>query len=224
MMPSKCSIILIGHSIKWDFSLEKTIRYVSLLLRKDSEGTPSISKETLKTDKLTKLQRAKALMENLPHLPTAMIILTDKPPSDLPPVAAPVLILPVRSRLVHYRCALYDKFTAMTWDQLSQSKQSAACPFRGAKLRVSYNHLPPYFEKHPSLDSGTLAPPRPTFLHGNIEEEFLRSFVFHNNLNVSFQHAGQKWGSLNKTTGLWNGGVRLVRSLKGMHTIFKFLL
>ena len=224
MMPTKCSIILIEQSTtsKGNFALEKTIGS-ALFHGKEPDGTPSSSKESLKTDKLTKLQRAKTLMENLPHLPTAMIIVDDNPPHDLPPVTVPVVIFPVNYRLVHYRCALSDKFTAMTWAQLALSKQSAACHFRGARLRVSYNHLPPYFEKHPFLDSGTLAP-RPTFLHGNTEEEYLRSFVSHHNLNVSFEYAGQKWGTLNKTTGIWNGGVGLVRSNKGHAYNIQFLI
>ena len=148
------------------------------------------------------LEAAKILMKKMPNLPTSLIIISDTPPQDIPSVDAPTVVLPTTSPLVHYRCALADKFTVTTGSQMYKATHSQVCSLHGAKLKVAYNIKKPFFSQ---LTSGQLSKPS-----GQIEEAFLRSFIANYHLNVHFENGNDKWGSLNKTTGRWNGVVGLV--------------
>ena len=72
------------------------------------------------------IEAAAVLMARMSALPTAMILLADTPPQDVPRLAAPLLVLPPASPLVQYRCALADPLTPTTWTQLSLTPHSAA--------------------------------------------------------------------------------------------------
>ena len=162
------------------------------------------------------LAAAKMLMNKMPNLPTSLIILADTPPPDIPSVDAPTLVLLTTSPLVNYRCALADKFTVATWSQMNKAKLSRVCSLHGAKLKVAYNIKKPFFSK---LTSGQLSEPS-----GQIEEAFLRSFIANYHLDVHFENGNDKWGSLNKTTGMWNGVVGLVSIIITIKILIRYSL
>ena len=147
------------------------------------------------------------VIKRLPSVATSILIVVDNyilP--DVPSFPIPVIVIRRQSLMVHYRCALSDKFTVMTFTQLSLSRHSEKCSLYESKLTVGYNQLSPYF----TLSSSGTLPPPPTFASGTLEGELLRTFISHKNLNVSFRDAKMTWGSFNKTIGKWNGLVGMV--------------
>ena len=77
-----------------------------------------------------------------------------------------------------------------------------ACSMKNKEIRIVHNMLPPYF----AVNNGTIDQ---TTLEGPILKTFLERF----SLRPSFQFAHQVWGIQNKSTGIWNGIVGLVRNI-----------
>ena len=153
-----------------------------------------------------KLNTAKSMMNNFPDIATSMIILTESGIPNISPIAAPIIIVFSNSPLVHYRCAMADKFITSTWSQMSESEHSSDCSLQGSDLIVGYNNATPFFQLS---SSETLSAPH-TFVSGTLEGELLRSFILQHNLNVSFKNANFNVGSVNKTSGIWSGVVGMV--------------
>ena len=77
-----------------------------------------------------------------------------------------------------------------------------SCSLRNKELRIAHNMLPPNFLVHNgTIDQTTL------------ESPFLQTFIERFSLSPLFFFAQQTWGSRNKTSGIWNGVVGLVRHL-----------
>ena len=74
------------------------------------------------------------------------------------------------------------------------------CTVRKKEIRIAHNMLPPYFAVHNGSIDQT-----------NLESPFLQTFLEKFSLRPSFLFAQQVWGSLNKTSGIWNGILGLVR-------------
>ena len=144
------------------------------------------------------------LMASLPDVATCLIIVGN---TLLPPVATPVIVLSPPFRLVHYRCAMSEQTISLTRDEMFQSKHyKEDCSFHGDSFLVGYNQVAPFLE----VSNTDTLPPQTTFLSGFLEEDVLRTFILHHNLNVRFKYAGHKWGSLDTDTGRWNGVVGMV--------------
>ena len=68
---------------------------------------------------------------------------------------------------------------------------------RGRKIRISYNYKVSFWDMKNSnqIDTGT------------IEGNLMNTFIVKNKLVPEYINANFKWGSLDKETNLWNGGV-----------------
>ena len=87
-----------------------------------------------------------------------------------------------------------------------------ACSLKNREIRIAHNMLPPYFAVH----NGTID-------QNNLESPFLQTFLDKFSLRPSFFFAQQAWGSLNKTSGIWNGIVGLVRHILSVFFTTPFL-
>ena len=76
------------------------------------------------------------------------------------------------------------------------------CSMKNKEIRIVHNMLPPYF----AVNNGTIDQ---TTLEGPILKTFLERF----SLLPSYQFAHRVWGIQNKSTGIWNGIVGLVRNV-----------
>ena len=77
-----------------------------------------------------------------------------------------------------------------------------ACSMRNKEIRISYNTGPPYFD----INNGII---EHTFLEAPILTTFLEKY----SLRPIFNFAQQKWGSQDKSSGIWNGVVGLVGNM-----------
>ena len=91
----------------------------------------------------------------------------------------------------------------LLWDlKSSLGHFKDVCTMRNKELRIACNVLHPFFVvKDETIDMTTL------------ESPFLQTFLERFSLHPSFHFAQQKWGSKNKSSGIWNGVVGMVRKL-----------
>ena len=77
-------------------------------------------------------------------------------------------------------------------------QQSLCCDkLRGKTIRISYNNWATMFEMKNSNEIDT----------GSTEGYLMNTFIIKNQLVPEYINANFKWGSLDKETNLWNGGV-----------------
>ena len=77
-----------------------------------------------------------------------------------------------------------------------------ACSMKNKEIRISYNKGPPYFD----INNGIIE-------HTLLEAPILTTFLEKYSLRPTFSFAQQKWGSQDKSTGIWNGVVGLVGNM-----------
>ena len=83
----------------------------------------------------------------------------------------------------------------------SLGRMESVCSRRKKRIRIAHNVYQPFF----AVNNGLIDPT-------TVESIFLTTFLEKYSLQPSFYFAGQVWGNLNKTSGLWNGVIGQVCS------------
>ena len=143
------------------------------------------------------------MLKQLPHF---VLVISSLAEDDLRTLQmnyqSPWVFTQPKGSLMTFICPSTGEMVPKTWQQRKNLKFNKICPETKQQLRIAYNNESmPYFDlKNGNADTDTL------------EGAVLQMFLDRNNIEPLYMYGNYEWGSIDPSTGLWNGVVGMVHA------------